>query len=254
MLPGQAYAIISRTPQASPAPCEKPLHIASRKVSDVDHHSYVVVPRKSTNPRIPKKYCKASKALSPHDAIYTKTQNDFPIRISPVQLPISSRPSNHRMVDSTPSSILAGIPPPNPCDAVASIRATFALCESVLWPSGDLCCLGGTDIGSALCSTTGKALGRAGDAEAPDSLSLFWDEVRGVTRPFCGYFHQSYIVRVQHSGTHLFGPPEPTAIAQIPVSTRASSPFRRDACVTVCTIFLHVSGPITPLPLLLARE
>ena len=34
--------------------------------------------------------------------------------------------------DSTPSSILGGIPAPKPCDAIASMRAVFACCELTL--------------------------------------------------------------------------------------------------------------------------
>ena len=94
---------------------------------------------------------------------------------------------------STPSSILAGIPPAYPCDAVASIRAIFALCESVLRPCGDLRCVVWDDFWSAFGSAPGIELNelvRAGDAEVADSLSLFCDEVRGVTRPFYLYQDQ----------------------------------------------------------------
>lgn len=73
---------------------------------------------------------------------------------------------------SNTSSILAGIPPPKPSEAVASIRAIFALWESALRPCGDLCCFDGTDLASVF-SAAPDVLGRCGDAEAADSLSLF---------------------------------------------------------------------------------
>lgn len=38
---------------------------------------------------------------------------------------------------SIPSSIFGGIPPPKPCDAVASIRAVLAACDSALTRCGD---------------------------------------------------------------------------------------------------------------------
>lgn len=39
---------------------------------------------------------------------------------------------------SMPSSIFGGIPPPNPWDALASIRAVLAACDSALTRCGDL--------------------------------------------------------------------------------------------------------------------
>jgi hypothetical protein len=78
---------------------------------------------------------------------------------------------------STPSSILAGMPPPSPKPAAASMRAIFALCELVFRPCGDICCCKGTDF---VLSATVPVLSRpaselrevecAGEA---DSLSDF---------------------------------------------------------------------------------
>lgn len=53
---------------------------------------------------------------------------------------------------SMPSSIFGGIPPPNPCDAVASIRAVLAACDSALTRCGDLLSWFGAGVGGARCS------------------------------------------------------------------------------------------------------
>jgi len=50
---------------------------------------------------------------------------------------------------STPSSIFVGMPPPKPCDADASNRAIFALCESALRPWGDRCWFWIIDLATA---------------------------------------------------------------------------------------------------------
>ena len=62
-----------------------------------------------------------------------------------INIPISYNPdvaSGHRAKGtlssgSSPSSILGGIPPPYPWEAVASIRAVLALCESAFCVWGD---------------------------------------------------------------------------------------------------------------------
>ncbi len=82
--------------------------------------------------------------------------------------------------NTTPSSILAGMPPPNPWDAAASIRAIFAAWESALTPCGDRLSIDGNPLGGIRDSLAAIAVGRAGD---PDCLSL-WFDVRGETLPF----------------------------------------------------------------------
>lgn len=53
---------------------------------------------------------------------------------------------------SMPSSIFGGIPPPNPWDALASIRAVLAACDSALTRCGDLLSWFEAGVGGARCS------------------------------------------------------------------------------------------------------
>ena len=91
---------------------------------------------------------------------------------------------------STPSSILVGMPPPYPWDAVASIRAIFALWDSALAVCGERFSWLSVDFWVPRCSlAAATTTDCAGD---PDCLSLCWDEVRGDTRPFCNDGQQQH--------------------------------------------------------------
>jgi len=138
-----------KTPKASPTPCNHrcpSLQSASRQVSGVGHKRISVLhsTRIIDTPCGPERgYCKASSSSS-HEGIYTQPVRNKDSNPAPYVAPSPRRSFQIHVISdhidvSTPSSILAGIPPAYPCDAVASIRAIFALCESVLRLWGDLC-------------------------------------------------------------------------------------------------------------------
>ena len=93
---------------------------------------------------------------------------------------------------SMPSSIFGGIPPPKPWEGSASIRAILVLCDSTFrsWGERVSCCGGcGCCCSFAVVVFTG-ALEWRGDAD----LSLYWDEVLGVTLPFYGNVCQRIVL------------------------------------------------------------
>ena len=93
------------------------------------------------------------------------------------------------------------------------------------------------------------------------SLAAIYGEE--MARRLCRCFHRRvFVVRLGRSERdliqgkkarwgdfYLFRPSEATAVAQISPPARAASPLRRDTCVAIGTVLLHMTLAFSPLPL-----